>query len=98
MGVQKVALRFDWDYSTQVAQSYDWGRSMGRASLMSSSGRSKCMGTVVVNEGRRAKYREERRVVWDMDGGAYVAGLIGSSYFRVGNVHFEGFFVSRCVF
>lgn len=37
---------------------------------------------MVLNEGRRTKKKEERRIIWDMDGGAYIAGLIGSSYFR----------------
>ena len=37
---------------------------------------------MVINEGRRTKKKEERRIIWDMDGGAYIAGLIGSSYFR----------------
>jgi hypothetical protein len=41
-------------------------------------------GVVVLNESKRAATgkREGRRVVWDMDGGAYIAGLVGSSYFR----------------
>ncbi len=38
-------------------------------------------GTVVVYKGRRTKRKEGRRAVWDMKGGAYIAGPIGLGYF-----------------
>eukprot|EP00571_Detonula_confervacea_P008200 CAMPEP_0172322168 /NCGR_PEP_ID=MMETSP1058-20130122/45166_1 /TAXON_ID=83371 /ORGANISM="Detonula confervacea, Strain CCMP 353" /LENGTH=658 /DNA_ID=CAMNT_0013037829 /DNA_START=46 /DNA_END=2019 /DNA_ORIENTATION=+ len=82
MGVQKVALLFAWDYSKSISQSYTYGKVMGTATSFSSMANIKSDGIVVVDQARRTKKREERRVVWDMDGGAYVAGLIGSNYFR----------------
>ena len=54
---------------------------MGTPTSLSSMANIKSSGIVVVNEARRTKKREERRVVWDMDG-SYVAALIGSSYVR----------------
>lgn len=82
MGVQKVALLFGWDYSKTISQSYTYGKVMGTATSFSSMANIKSDGIVALDEGRRTKKREEMRVVWDMDGGSYVAGLIGSSYFR----------------
>jgi len=81
MGVQKVALRFDWDYRSSVSQTYTYGRVMGTATSLSSMANIRSDGIVVVNSARKRK-REERRVVWDMDNGLYVAGLVGASYFR----------------
>lgn len=82
IGVQKATLNFQWDYDSKVVQSYEFGKCFGTMTSTSCMANSKSSGTVVVNEGRAMKKREERRVIWDMDGGAYVAGLIGSSYFR----------------
>lgn len=82
MGVQKVALLFRWDYSKSISQDYTYGKVLGTATSFSSMANIKSDGIVVVDEGRKTKKREERRVIWDMDGGSYVAGLIGSSYFR----------------
>jgi len=83
MGVQKVALQFNWDYYESISQSYTYGKFMGAATSLSSMANIKSDGIVVVNEARPTKKREEKRVIWDMDGGAYVGGLIdGSSYFR----------------
>ena len=47
-------------------------------------------GTVVVYKGRRTKRKEERRAVWDMKGGAYIAGPIGLGYFRAPRYMMEG--------
>ena len=60
---------------------------MGTSTSMSSMANINSDGIIVINESRRnrrqrRKEQEETRVVWDMDGGAYVAGLIGSRYFR----------------
>jgi len=88
-GVQKIALRFEWDYGEFVSQSYTYGKFMGASTSASSMANIKSDGIVVINESSsrrsrrlRGKESEERRVVWDMGGGAYVAGLIGSRYFR----------------
>ena len=84
VGVQKVALRFDWDYREGISQSYTYGKVMGACTSLSSMANIKSDGVVVLNESKRAasRKREGRRVVWDMDGGAYIAGIVGSSYFR----------------
>ncbi|KAL7535833.1 hypothetical protein ACHAWF_005289, partial [Thalassiosira exigua] len=82
MGVQKVALQFEWDYSKSVAQSFTYGKCMGTATSFSSMANIKSDGVVVVNEARPTKKREDRRVVWDMDAGQYVAGLVDSFFFR----------------
>mmetsp|Transcript_21151 Transcript_21151/g.36368 ORF Transcript_21151/g.36368 Transcript_21151/m.36368 type:complete len:293 (+) Transcript_21151:460-1338(+) len=82
VGVQKVALAFEWDYSQTVSQSYTYGKCMGTATSLSSMANLKSDGVVVVNKARPTTRREERRVVWDMDNGSYVAGLMGDSYFR----------------
>ncbi|KAL7535729.1 hypothetical protein ACHAXR_006695 [Thalassiosira sp. AJA248-18] len=93
MGVQKIALHFKWDYDSSVTQSYTYGKVMGTATSLSSMANIKSDGVVAVNDARRRKKREERRVVWDMDGGAYVAGLIGSCYFRA--PRYMSFYKSR---
>jgi len=82
MGVQKVALHMKWDYSQGISQSYTYGKVMGTPTSFSSSANIKSDGMVVVNEARRTKKREERRVIIDYDGGQYVGGLLGSVYFR----------------
>ncbi|KAL7444215.1 hypothetical protein ACHAXH_007226 [Discostella pseudostelligera] len=82
LGVQKVALRFEWDYSDSISQSYTYGKVIGTATSLSSMANIKTDGIIVVNESRPTKKREERRVIFDMDGGAYVSGLLGSYYFR----------------
>jgi len=63
MGVQKVALHFNWDYSQDISQSYTYGKVMGTPTSFSSSANIKSDGMVVVNEARRTKKREERRVM-----------------------------------
>ena len=55
---------------------------MGTPTSFSSMANIKSDGIVVVNEGRRTKNREEKRVIFDIDGGQYVGGLIGSVYFK----------------
>jgi hypothetical protein len=82
IGVQKITMQFVWDYGTSIAQNYIYGRCMGTATSLSSMANIKSEGLIVVNEARRMKKREEQRVVWDYDGGQYLAALIGSSYFR----------------
>ena len=82
MGVQKVALLFSWDYHRSFTQSYTWGKCMGTPTSFSSMANIKSDGIVVVNEGRRTKNREEKRVIFDIDGVQYVGGLIGSVYFK----------------
>lgn len=82
MGVQKVALHFQWDYSQGISQSYTYGKVMGTPTSFSSMANIKSDGMVVVNEARRTKKREERRVIFDYDGGQYVGGLLGPVYFR----------------
>lgn len=82
MGVQKVALRFEWDYSKSISQSYTYGKVMGTATSLSSMANIRSDGTIVVNESRPTRTREELRVIWDMDGGTYVAGLLGSCFLR----------------
>ncbi|KAL3777161.1 hypothetical protein ACHAW5_000148, partial [Stephanodiscus triporus] len=84
LGVQKVAMRFEWDYRDSISQSFTYGRALGTPTSLSSMANIKSDGAVVMNESKRVstKMRRRRRVVWDMDGGAYVAGLVGSSYFR----------------
>jgi hypothetical protein len=84
LGVQKVALRFECDYRDGITQSYTYGRVMGTPTSLKSMAIIKSDGVVVLNESKRAstKTRENRRVIWDMDGGMYVAGIIGSRYFR----------------
>ena len=82
MGVQKVALLFSWDYHKSITQSYTWGKCLGTPTSFSSMANIKSDGLVVVNEGRRTKKREEKRVIFDIDGGQYVGGLIGSGYFK----------------
>ena len=83
LGVQKCSMQFNWDYSQSIAQIYNWGKCMGTATSLSSMVNVKSEGLLVMNEARRMKKREEQRVVFDYEGGSYVAGLIGSSYFRV---------------
>lgn len=82
LGVQKTAIRFKWDYSTKISQTGNYGKSMGTMNSFSCTPMFKSAGTVVVNEGRATKTRAERRVVWIADGD-YIAGLIGTGYFRV---------------
>ena len=85
LGAQKVALRFEWDYRDGVSQSYTYGRVMGTPTSLSCMANIKSDGVVVLNESKRrasTKEREGGRAVWDMDGGAYVSGLVGSRYFR----------------
>jgi hypothetical protein len=87
LGVQKVALRFGWDYRDGVSQSYTYGRVLGTPTSLSSMANIRSDGVVVLNESNRrasatTKERERMRVVWDMDGGSYVSGLVGSRYFR----------------
>lgn len=82
LGVQKVTMQFEWDYGTSMAQRYNFGRCMGTATSLSSMANIRSEGLIVVNEARRMKKREEKRVIFDFDGGNYLAGLIGSSYFR----------------
>mmetsp|Transcript_37103 Transcript_37103/g.75692 ORF Transcript_37103/g.75692 Transcript_37103/m.75692 type:complete len:623 (+) Transcript_37103:113-1981(+) len=82
IGVQKVTMQFEWDYGTSIAQKCNWGRCMGTATSLSSMANIRSEGLIVVNEARRMKKREEKRVILDFDGGNYIAGLIGSSYFR----------------
>ena len=82
MGVQKVALHFQWDYSQGISQSYTYGKVMGTPTSFSSMANIKSDGMVVVNEARRTKKREERRVIFDYDGGQYIGGLLGPVYFR----------------
>ena len=82
IGVQKLTMKFEWDYGTSIAQKYNYGRCMGTATSLSSMANIKSAGLIVVNEARRMKKREEQRVVFDYDGGNYLSALIGSSYFR----------------
>eukprot|EP00984_Skeletonema_dohrnii_P006655 scaffold2366_cov122-Skeletonema_dohrnii-CCMP3373.AAC.15 len=82
IGVQKVTMQFEWDYGTSIAQKCNWGRCMGTATSLSSMANIRSEGLIVVNEARRMKKREEKRVILDFDGGNYIAGLIGSAYFR----------------
>jgi len=82
IGVQKVTMQFEWDYGTSIAQKCNWGRCMGTATSLSSMANIRSEGLIVVNEARRMKKREEKRVILDFDGGNYLAGLIGSAYFR----------------
>lgn len=83
-GVQKVSLHYSWDYSNSIIQSYEWGRSLGTFTSMACGENNKSIGTIVMNESRRlTKKGEEPRVIMDMSGGSYIAGLIGSTYFRV---------------
>jgi len=55
---------------------------MGTPTSFSSSANIKSDGMVVVNEARRTKKRELRRIIFDYDGGQYVGGLLGPVYFR----------------
>lgn len=82
LGVQKATMQFEWDYGTSIAQRCNWGRCMGTATSLSSMANIRSEGLIVVNEARRMKKREEKRVIFDFDGGNYLAGLIGSCYFR----------------
>mmetsp|Transcript_19497 Transcript_19497/g.39994 ORF Transcript_19497/g.39994 Transcript_19497/m.39994 type:complete len:668 (-) Transcript_19497:94-2097(-) len=82
-GVQKVSLHYSWDYSNSIMQSYEWGRSLGTYTSMACGENNKSIGTIVMNESKRlAKKGEAPRVIMDMNGGRYIAGLIGSTYFR----------------
>jgi len=65
VGVQKVALRFDWDYREGISQSYTYGRVMGACTSLSSMANIKSDGVVVLNESKRAsttRKREGRRL------------------------------------
>ena len=81
-GVQKVAFQFCWDYHKIISQSYTYGRFMGVPTSLASMANIKSDGIVVVNEAQRTKKREEKRVIFDIDGGQMIGGLIGSTYFR----------------
>eukprot|EP00804_Cyclotella_cryptica_P007249 CCRYP_017872-RB/>CCRYP_017872-RB protein AED:0.01 eAED:0.01 QI:49/1/1/1/1/1/2/538/616 len=89
VGVQKSTLQFQWDYSMNVVQTGTYGKSIGTMNSLSCTALYKSVGTVVVNEGRATKSREQRRVVWYMDG-SYIAGLIGTGYFRVRTIFLLG--------
>ncbi|EJK44097.1 hypothetical protein THAOC_37395 [Thalassiosira oceanica] len=80
VGVQKVALQFKWDYFTNIAQKFTYGKVLGTPTSLSCMANINSEGVVSVNEDRRIRKRGQRRVVWDMDG--YVAGLVGSCFFR----------------
>ena len=82
IGVQKVTMHFQWDYGTSISQRFNFGKCMGTATSLSTMANIRSEGLIVVNEARRMKKREEKRVILDFDGGASLAGLIGSSYFR----------------
>lgn len=85
LGVQKTSIQFYWDYSANVIQACQYGKSLGAVNKLKCNAMSRSVGTVVVDEGRVTKPRQERRTIWYLDG-AYVAGLIGSSYFRVSSL------------
>ena len=80
VGVQKVALQFKWDYFTNIAQKFTYGKVLGTPTSLSCMANINSEGVVSVNEDRRIRKRGQRRVAWDMDG--YVAGLVGSCFFR----------------
>jgi len=90
LGVQKVALQYKWNYADRVDQLYTYGNSMG-PSVRPCTATTRGDGTVALDEtgrqrpGRKTTKRnegEEKMVVLDMNGGAYVTALIGSRYFR----------------
>ena len=80
VGVQKVALQFQWDYFSSIAQKFTYGKVLGTPTSLSCMANINSEGVVSVNEDRRIRKRGQRRVVWDIDG--YVAGLVGSCFFR----------------
>jgi hypothetical protein len=88
LGVQKTTLQFQWDYASNVAQKFTYGKCLGAINQLTCNALSSSVGTVVIDEGRATKRREERRVVWHLDG-VYLAGLIGCSYFRVSILPFD---------
>ena len=92
LGVQKTTLQFKWDYSSNVVQACTYGKCIGAMNNLKCSALSRSVGSVVIDEGRATKSREERRVVWYMDG-AYLSGLIGTSYFRVSVAPFAKYFL-----
>ena len=85
-GVQKTSVRFQWDYSSSIIQDCQYGKYLGAMNQLKCNAMSRSVGTIVVDQGRVTKPREERRTIWYMDG-AYLAGLIGSNYFRVSTLH-----------
>ena len=87
LGVQKTTLQFKWDYSSNVVQACTYGKCIGAMNNLKCSALSRSVGSIVIDEGRATKSREERRVVGYMDG-AYLSGLIGTSYFRVSTAPF----------
>ncbi|KAL3774757.1 hypothetical protein ACHAWO_012082 [Cyclotella atomus] len=80
-GVQKTSIQFQWDCISKVIQSYQYGKCLGVSTRVACNAARRSVGEIVVDEGRPSKSRAERRVIWYMDG-SYLAGLIGTSYFR----------------
>ena len=86
LGVQKTTLQFQWDYASSVVQSCTYGKCIGVLNQLKCNAMARSAGSIVVDEGRATKRREERRVIWYLDG-AYLAGLIGTNFFRVRSIN-----------
>jgi hypothetical protein len=93
LGVQKTTLRFQWDYSSNVIQSYTYGKCIGAMNQLKCNAMSRSTGNVVIDKGRATQSREEKRVIWYLDG-SYLAGLVGTCYFRVSFVLYHPFVIS----
>ena len=97
LGVQKTTLQFQWDYASSVVQSFTYGKCLGAFNKVKCNAMDRSVGNIVVDEGRAMKSREERRVIWYLDG-AYLAGLIGTNYFRVRSLGHFRFHLMSCSF
>jgi hypothetical protein len=81
LGVQKVAMRFEYDFESSVKLYWDYGRSLGVSVHSNMPLFSK--GIIDENGMSRRINARERILYIDYDSGVYAAFLVGSVYVKV---------------
>jgi len=84
MGVQKVAMRFEYDFEDTVKNYIDYGRALGISAQANIPIFSK--GFINENAMSRRIPPRERIMYIDYDSGSYAAFLMGSTYLKVRTV------------
>lgn len=77
MGVQKVALRWLWDFEEEIRQVVDLGKSLGVS--LDVGLRKSLVGTVCVNEGFSRRIPKDERMVY-VDWGSDLVGFLLGPY------------------
>lgn len=80
IGVQKVAMQFDWDYGSKVKHSFEFGKSMG---CYCEGWPSVTLGTISEERMSRRLKPEDRTMYIDYDMGTYCGFIVGSVYINV---------------